>query len=138
MCIPIRSGPMPSRNERAAIAAETVQIIATGSYSGPSGNSISVLSELNHSINESRLFTQGQLQKLAARTPAEKAPPQIRVSNAAPCRRPGSFMGGMAPSGLPFSTLPPPVTPEADFFRARRRKKKAWREHPGSMRPLAG
>jgi hypothetical protein len=34
---------MAKRSERAAIAAETVQILSTGSYTGPSGKTVSIL-----------------------------------------------------------------------------------------------
>jgi uncharacterized protein (TIGR02452 family) len=72
---------MASRNERARIAAETVQILSKEAYTAPSGKTISILSELNHSINESKLFRPGQLAKLAAVAPAKQATPQIRVTN---------------------------------------------------------
>jgi uncharacterized protein (TIGR02452 family) len=72
---------MANRNERAMIAAETVHILSTGSYTGPSGKAVSVLPELNHSINETRLFAPGQLAKVAAAGPAVHAAPRIRVTN---------------------------------------------------------
>jgi uncharacterized protein (TIGR02452 family) len=72
---------MASRNQRATIAAETVQILSTGSYVGPSGKTISILPELHHSLNEARLFAPGQIAKLARDGPARHATPQIRVVN---------------------------------------------------------
>lgn len=72
---------MPGRNERAAIAAETVQILSSGSYAGRATKSISILPELNHSINETRLFSPGQLAKLAANEPARRGVPKIQVMN---------------------------------------------------------
>jgi uncharacterized protein (TIGR02452 family) len=72
---------MASRNERAAIAMETVHILSTGSYTGPSGRVLSILPEVNDSVNETRLFAPGQLAKIAAAGPAVSAAPQIRVAN---------------------------------------------------------
>jgi uncharacterized protein (TIGR02452 family) len=72
---------MASRNERARIAAETVQILSTGSYSAPSGKSISILAELNYAINETRLFAPGQLAKIVAGGSATNATTKIRVTN---------------------------------------------------------
>jgi uncharacterized protein (TIGR02452 family) len=72
---------MASRTERATIAAETVHILSTGSYPGSAGRTISILSELNYSINETRLFAPGQLAKFAAVTPAPRVTPRIRVTN---------------------------------------------------------
>jgi uncharacterized protein (TIGR02452 family) len=72
---------MSSRNERAAIAAETVQILSAGSYHGPSGTTISLTRDLNYSINETRLFRPGQLAKLAASVPAKRASSCIEVRN---------------------------------------------------------
>jgi uncharacterized protein (TIGR02452 family) len=72
---------MASRNERASIAAQTVQILSTGSYAGPSGKTVSILPELNYSVNETRLFAPGQLAKIAAARPSVHATPQIRVTN---------------------------------------------------------
>jgi uncharacterized protein (TIGR02452 family) len=72
---------MPNRNERTLIAAETVQILSAGSYTSPSGQPVSILAELNHSVNETRLFTPGQLAKIAEIEPASRGSPQIRVSN---------------------------------------------------------
>jgi uncharacterized protein (TIGR02452 family) len=72
---------MTNRNERARIAAETVQILSAGSYAAPSGKTVSILPELNHSINESRLFSPGQLAKIAAVESARHATPRIRVIN---------------------------------------------------------
>jgi uncharacterized protein (TIGR02452 family) len=72
---------MASRNERATIAAETVQILSTGSYTSPCGRAISILPELNHSINQTRLFAPGQLAKIGAVEPARHTSTQIRVTN---------------------------------------------------------
>jgi uncharacterized protein (TIGR02452 family) len=72
---------MASRNERAAIAAETVQILSAGSYADPSGKAVSILPELNSAINETRLFAPGQLAKIAALAPAARGSPAIRVVN---------------------------------------------------------
>jgi uncharacterized protein (TIGR02452 family) len=72
---------MANRNERAAIATQTVQILAAGSYTAPSGKTVSVLPELNHSINETRLLTPGQLARIAAAGSAVHAAPRIRVAN---------------------------------------------------------
>lgn len=72
---------MASRNERAAIATETMQILATGSYFGPSGKTVSILPELNYSINETRLLTPGQLAKLVAAEPERRSSPVIQVIN---------------------------------------------------------
>src|SRR5262245_39998602 len=72
---------MPSRNQRAAIATETVQIISSGSYTGCSGRTVSILPELNHSINNTRLFTPGQLSKLVGAAPAGDRMPRIHVRN---------------------------------------------------------
>src|SRR5262249_49841821 len=52
-----------------------------GSYVGPSGKTVSILPELNYSINETRLFAPGQLTKLTTVGPARQATPQIRVTN---------------------------------------------------------
>lgn len=76
-----RDGGMAGRNERARIAAETMQILSAGSYSGPSGKTVSILPQLNDSINQTRLFTPGQLAKLAASEPSRRASPVIRVIN---------------------------------------------------------
>jgi uncharacterized protein (TIGR02452 family) len=72
---------MASRNERAALAAETMQILATGSYTSATGKTISVLAELNHSINETRLLAPGQLATLAAVGSAGHTAAQVRVAN---------------------------------------------------------
>jgi uncharacterized protein (TIGR02452 family) len=72
---------MASRNERATIATETVRILSAGSYSAPSGKTVSIHPELNYSINETRLFAPGQLARLAAAGPAAHATPKIRVTN---------------------------------------------------------
>jgi uncharacterized protein (TIGR02452 family) len=72
---------MANRNERATIAAETVQILSAGSYVGPSGKTISILPELNYAINETRLFAPGQLARIAAVGPTRHATPQIRVTS---------------------------------------------------------
>src|SRR4051812_10693801 len=72
---------MANRNERAMIAAETVQILSRGSYAGPSGKTISIDSELQYSVNETRLFRPGQLAKLATAMPASRGPSRIGVSN---------------------------------------------------------
>ena len=72
---------MPSRNERAAIATETVQILSAGSYAGSSGKRISISYELNHSINETKLFRPGQLAKMGAAVPEQRAASRIHVSN---------------------------------------------------------
>jgi uncharacterized protein (TIGR02452 family) len=72
---------MASRNERAAIATETVQILAVGSYAGPSGKKVVILPELNYSINETRLFTPGQLGKIGSDVPAKRPTRKIRVLN---------------------------------------------------------
>jgi uncharacterized protein (TIGR02452 family) len=72
---------MASRTERAAIASQTVQILSTGSYVGPSGKPIAFLPELNYSINETRLFAPGRLAKITAASPASQASRKLRVSN---------------------------------------------------------
>lgn len=72
---------MTTRNERARIAAETVQILSAGSYIGPSGKTVPILHELNYSINETRLFAPGQLAKNAAVEPPLHATPRLRVCN---------------------------------------------------------
>jgi len=72
---------MAKRSERAAIAAETVRILASGSYVGPAGQTVSFLPELNDSINETRLFAPGQLAKVAAVEPAKRVTARIRVTN---------------------------------------------------------
>jgi uncharacterized protein (TIGR02452 family) len=72
---------MTTRNQRATIATETVQILSAGSYTGPSGETVSILPELNYSINETKLFAPGQLARLVAVGPADRATPQIRVTN---------------------------------------------------------
>lgn len=72
---------MANRNERATIAAETVQILAAGSYTDPSGKTVSILPELNYSINETRLFAPGSVAKIAAVEPAIRATPRIHVTN---------------------------------------------------------
>jgi uncharacterized protein (TIGR02452 family) len=72
---------MAKRSERAAIAAETVRILTSGSYTGPAGQTVSILPELNYSINETRLFNPGQVARLAAAQPAKRTTPRIRVIN---------------------------------------------------------
>jgi uncharacterized protein (TIGR02452 family) len=72
---------MAKRSERATIAAETVQILSAGSYTGPSGKTISILPELNYSVNETRLFAPGQLARLVAGGPPTQAAAQVRVTN---------------------------------------------------------
>jgi uncharacterized protein (TIGR02452 family) len=72
---------MASRHQRAAIAAETVQVLSAGSYTAPSGKTISILSELNHAVHETRLFAPGALARIAASAPAPQATPQIQVTN---------------------------------------------------------
>jgi uncharacterized protein (TIGR02452 family) len=72
---------MASRNERAAIAAETVQILSSGVYTGPSGSAIRIDRGLQNTINETRLFRPGQLAKLAAADPLPCGLPRISVVN---------------------------------------------------------
>ena len=72
---------MADRRERAAIAAQTVHILSAGSYQVPSGKTISIASELNHAINETRLFRPGQIARIAASDPAKLGPCQFQVSN---------------------------------------------------------
>ncbi len=72
---------MTSRSERARIAADTMQILSTGSYVAPTGKTVLILPELNYSINETRLFSPGQLAKLAAAKPTMRAASKIRVAN---------------------------------------------------------
>lgn len=69
-------------SKRATIAAETVQILSTGSYVGPSGRAVSIGPEVHHAANETRLFTPGQLARLAADVPPERTPAPVRVINA--------------------------------------------------------
>lgn len=72
---------MTSRNERAIIAAETLQILSTGAYTGPSGRPVDLNPDLQYSVNETRLFRPGQLAKLAALVPAPRGQPRISVIN---------------------------------------------------------
>lgn len=72
---------MANRNERARIAAETVQILSAGSYVGPSGTKVDIFPALNYAINETRLFAPGQLAKIAALKPVLHATSRIRVIN---------------------------------------------------------
>jgi uncharacterized protein (TIGR02452 family) len=72
---------MAKRSERAATATETVQILAAGCYQAPSGQTVSLAAELNHSINETRLFRPGQLARLAASDPEPRGPCQFEVCN---------------------------------------------------------
>lgn len=72
---------MATRHQRAAIATETVQILAAGEYPGPAGSSISIAAELNHCINETKLFRPGQLAKIAAAASATRSSSRVRVVN---------------------------------------------------------
>jgi uncharacterized protein (TIGR02452 family) len=72
---------MASRNERAAIAAETVQILSSGVYTGPSGKTVPIDAELQSSINATRLFRPEQLAELAIAAPAPRGRSRISVIN---------------------------------------------------------
>jgi uncharacterized protein (TIGR02452 family) len=72
---------MARRDERAAIAAETVQILLSGSYVGPSGRTTAIDRDLQDCINETRLYRPGQLAKLAAGATATEKAARITVSN---------------------------------------------------------
>jgi uncharacterized protein (TIGR02452 family) len=72
---------MTSRDERAAIARETLQILSSGVYTGPSGTPVEIDPDLQHSVNETRLFRPGQLAKLATVAPTWRSRPRISVIN---------------------------------------------------------
>lgn len=46
---------MASRNERALIASETMQVLSSGTYVGPSGKVVLVDAEIQDCVNETRL-----------------------------------------------------------------------------------
>lgn len=72
---------MAKRSELATIAAETVQVLSAGSYRGPSGRTVSIASELNHSVNQTRLFRPSQVARLTAADPEKRGPCQMEVRN---------------------------------------------------------
>jgi uncharacterized protein (TIGR02452 family) len=72
---------MARRDERAAIAAETVRILSTGSYVGASGRTISIERALHDCLNDTRLYRPDQLTKLATEPQATSGETRIRVSN---------------------------------------------------------
>jgi uncharacterized protein (TIGR02452 family) len=72
---------MANRNNRSEIAAETVQICALGSYLGASARTVSVADELKRSIAGTRLFSPGDLAKLAEAVPPPRGATRFRVGN---------------------------------------------------------
>lgn len=72
---------MADRNERAIIAAETVQILSSGVYIGPSAKTVQIDPELNYCANETKAFRPGQLAKLAAAPPSSVRRTHISVVN---------------------------------------------------------
>ncbi len=72
---------MAKRSERAAIATQTMQILSQGWYPGPTGQKVTILPDLNDSINNTRLFSPGQLARIAAAVPASGGPAKISVRN---------------------------------------------------------
>jgi uncharacterized protein (TIGR02452 family) len=77
----VKADAMASRRERAAVAAETVQILSLGSYTGPSGNTVALNPGLQDSVSGTRLFSPDQLAELAAAAPARRGRPRISVVN---------------------------------------------------------
>lgn len=73
---------MTSRQQRAAIAEETMQILSAGAYTGPSGRTIPIGAGIQSSIDRTRLFRPGELSELAAIAPARRGRPRIYAINA--------------------------------------------------------
>jgi uncharacterized protein (TIGR02452 family) len=129
---------MANRNERAAIAAETVQILSTGLYNSLWGKTVSVLPELNYSINETRLFAPGQLAKIAAAGPVAHAAPQIRITNSSTLPAARQLHAAHGAERICLLNLPPPATPAAASSQAARPRRRAWPGPPACTGPSAG
>lgn len=75
---------MASRSKRQAVAQETVVILAQGGYTAPSGEVVSIASDLAHAVEYSELLTPTRLKRLArdatARSPGPFAT-RFKVAN---------------------------------------------------------
>jgi uncharacterized protein (TIGR02452 family) len=143
---------MARRDERAATAAETVRILSTRSYVGPSGRTIAIDRDFQDCLNETRLYRPGQLAKLAAgatatgkvgritvsnctslsaaaRLHAEYGPDRVVLLNFASARNPGGgFLNGsqaQEESLARASGLYASISRMTDYYEANRRSKSA-------------
>jgi uncharacterized protein (TIGR02452 family) len=57
---------MPSRNERAQIARETLGILEAGTYDSPHGNLVNIASDLDYAVKNTRLYCPHQFPEVFA------------------------------------------------------------------------
>jgi uncharacterized protein (TIGR02452 family) len=129
---------MASRERRAAIAQETLQVLSAGAYIGPSGRAVPINTERQSSINGTRLFRPGELGKLAAVAPAPRGRPRIRVINGTTRSAARRLHESHGPERVDLLNVASARNPGAASFRGARPWRRASPGHRASMRRSAG
>jgi uncharacterized protein (TIGR02452 family) len=106
---------MPSRSDRARIAAETVAVVTAGHYTAPSGATISIADAVQRSIEKTELIKPGKHDSLRAKADAilsdRNFAPVIEVTNEttfAAARRLVSRFGSDQVAALNFASAKNP------------------------------
>lgn len=72
---------MAGRETRAAIAAETLEVLSGGAYTGPSGRTVRIGPELESAVGATRHYRPEELAALASAEPPRRGRPRIGVIN---------------------------------------------------------